>query len=348
MGKAPKTPAAPDPYKTAAAEARVNRVTEFGPNGTIRYGHVDDRGNFAQGMPDKGQMAARRVEETPFQSNLRGLSETGALGLASKLFGGGIDLPARAQVGDTDDYRRMIYDKSAALLTEDFNRDMLRTEDRLQNRGIPIGSEAYAAGIRPVSDSQARALSGLALDSYMQGGQEQNRLYGLNSAARSNAINEYAAAFGGNQVNPSPLVSPGGTSPIPLSSLIGQQYQQQVAAAQQAAAARNSMFGSIIGAGGAILASSREWKVVLDPAADVAERIAAVPVHRWLYTEPSLADGVPHIGPMAEDFAAAFGVGDGKTIAVVDMLGVMFAAIGDLSRKVNDLTARLEAKHGAA
>ena len=52
-------------------------------------------------------------------------------------------------------------------------------------------------------------------------------------------------------------------------------------------------------------------------AQSVLDRVAALPITRWNFIQdPATA----HIGPMAQDFRAAFGVGeDDKHIAVVDM-----------------------------
>ncbi|MCI0539319.1 MAG: tail fiber domain-containing protein [Verrucomicrobiales bacterium] len=60
----------------------------------------------------------------------------------------------------------------------------------------------------------------------------------------------------------------------------------------------------------------------------VLERLAALPITTWHYTN---APGIRHIGPMAQDFQAAFEVGsDDKHIATVDADGVALAAIQGL------------------
>ncbi len=73
-------------------------------------------------------------------------------------------------------------------------------------------------------------------------------------------------------------------------------------------------------------------------AEEVLDRVVAMPVTTWRYRKGE--DGVRHIGPMAEDFHAAFGVGYGPhTIADLDARGVAFAAI-------QGLNARLEQRIG--
>lgn len=70
-------------------------------------------------------------------------------------------------------------------------------------------------------------------------------------------------------------------------------------------------------------------------AEDVLERVAALPISMWTYDfEP----GVRHLGPMAQDFAAAFGLGDtNRMIEMTDANGVSMVAIQALYRRVRAL-----------
>lgn len=76
---------------------------------------------------------------------------------------------------------------------------------------------------------------------------------------------------------------------------------------------------------------------------EVVKKIKSMPVDRWSYKKEMLADEAEdggqreHIGPYAEDFQKRFGVGDGKTINVIDAFGVGFAAIKGLAKKVEAL-----------
>ncbi len=73
----------------------------------------------------------------------------------------------------------------------------------------------------------------------------------------------------------------------------------------------------------------------------VLERLAALPIQLWNYTEEGPA--VRHLGPMAQDFAAAFGVGpDDRCIAGVDADGVAFAAIQGLYELLKARDAQLQ------
>jgi len=69
-------------------------------------------------------------------------------------------------------------------------------------------------------------------------------------------------------------------------------------------------------------------------ARDILAKLAAVPISTWVYTN---APGIRHIGPVAQDFAAAFALGDSdKHIATVDADGVALAAIQGLNQKLED------------
>lgn len=84
--------------------------------------------------------------------------------------------------------------------------------------------------------------------------------------------------------------------------------------------------------------SSRSWKTAgekVDPSV-VLEKIAKLDIEQWRFThEP---EGIRHIGPYAEDFKAAFGLGsDDKHIELTDAAGVSMVAIQALYREIQEL-----------
>ena len=95
-------------------------------------------------------------------------------------------------------------------------------------------------------------------------------------------------------------------------------------------------------------ASSRSFKEAfqtIDPVA-VLDKLVALPVKTWLY-KGNHGDGL-HMGPVAEEFAAAFGLGSNdKYIGTVDESGVALAAIQGLNRKVEADNSRLRADNAA-
>ena len=73
---------------------------------------------------------------------------------------------------------------------------------------------------------------------------------------------------------------------------------------------------------------------------EVLEKVVALPITRWNYKSDA---ATPHLGPMAQDFYAAFNVGtDDKHIATIDESGVALAAIQGLNQKVEELNGQLK------
>lgn len=93
-------------------------------------------------------------------------------------------------------------------------------------------------------------------------------------------------------------------------------------------------------------ASSRTLKTDFVPinAGAILDRVLALPLSRWQYRNGG-AEG-QHLGPMAEDFRAAFGLGaaDGRSISTVDTSGVALAAIQGLNQRLETENEALKAK----
>lgn len=90
--------------------------------------------------------------------------------------------------------------------------------------------------------------------------------------------------------------------------------------------------------------SDRNAKENFEPVSPraVLDKVATLPITTWSFK--GLHDG-RHMGPMAQDFYAAFGLGSGDTtIASIDRDGVALAAIQGLHQKVDDSYQRSEAR----
>ena len=80
--------------------------------------------------------------------------------------------------------------------------------------------------------------------------------------------------------------------------------------------------------------------VPIDPEA-VLMGVASLPISTWRYIADE--DGVSHLGPMAQDFYRAFGLGMGETtIATVDADGVALASIQALAARTEADRLRIE------
>lgn len=94
-----------------------------------------------------------------------------------------------------------------------------------------------------------------------------------------------------------------------------------------------------------INASDRNLKENFEPAdsQEVLARLTALPIHRWSYTN---SPDARHLGPTAQDFHAAFGLGDDdKTIATVDSGGVALAAIQGLNQRLTEELKRRDVEN---
>ncbi len=95
--------------------------------------------------------------------------------------------------------------------------------------------------------------------------------------------------------------------------------------------------------GSFVSSSDRNAKAGFEPVdtKSVLERVAALPITRWHFTNDA---ATPHLGPMAQDFHAAFGLNgaDDKHIATVDEEGVALAAIQGLNQKLNEKNAEIQ------
>jgi len=80
--------------------------------------------------------------------------------------------------------------------------------------------------------------------------------------------------------------------------------------------------------------------IVAVDAQSILDKLAALPISHWQYND---TPGVRHIGPMAQDFYATFGVGETDTgITAIDRDGVALAAIQALNQKLEAKDALIQ------
>jgi len=103
-------------------------------------------------------------------------------------------------------------------------------------------------------------------------------------------------------------------------------------------------------AGSQLVAGSSTWSTLSDrnskanfAAVDtraLVEKLAQIPISTWNYKTQDAS--IRHIGPMAQDFAAAFGVGEDNThISAIDADGVSLAAIQGLYQMIQEKDQRI-------
>lgn len=110
--------------------------------------------------------------------------------------------------------------------------------------------------------------------------------------------------------------------------------------------ARLHVMGDAIVEGDFTAGSSRDIKHAFEPVEpkQVLGRLLELPITEWSYR--SGQPGIRHMGPVAEDFSAAFALGrDDRHVSPVDLSGVAFAAIQGLHEVVRERDAEIEGLH---
>jgi trimeric autotransporter adhesin len=106
-------------------------------------------------------------------------------------------------------------------------------------------------------------------------------------------------------------------------------------------AAKSSGVYLSVGAGAWSTLSDRDVKANIAPVdgQTILERLSTIDINSWNYT--SQDESIRHIGPMAQDFYTAFGVGeDSLHITTIDADGVALAAIKELAKENSALKAQ--------
>ena len=99
--------------------------------------------------------------------------------------------------------------------------------------------------------------------------------------------------------------------------------------------------GNLTVAGTVTQGSDRDTKRDIAPVQpeEILAKVANLPITTW--NRKTDSPSVRHMGPMAQDFAAVFGLGDDdRHIAILDIAGVSLASIQALSHKITDVTAQ--------
>lgn len=193
-----------------------------------------------------------------------------------------------------------------------------------------VGNTAASLGM----GNQGGGYTGLGLG--VNAGQAaMNTTLGANSAFQQNGQNMNAGFSGAMQGYAGQAST--------LNSLYGNQLQAWSTQKQADAQATGGMFGgigSLLGTGiGAYAAlSSKKAKENKRPVKGALNAVEKMPVEKWKYKD-GMADGGEHVGPYAEDFKKATGLGDGKSINLVDAIGINMKATQELSAKVDKLVS---------
>lgn len=124
-------------------------------------------------------------------------------------------------------------------------------------------------------------------------------------------------------------------------SLLGAKYNADMQAYQADREARSQTMGGLGALAGTALSifSDENVKTNKRPARGALRAVERMPVEAWRYKE-GVEDGGQHVGTYAQDFKRETGLGDGRSIPVIDAIGVTMGAVKELSAKIDRMGPR--------
>lgn len=122
-----------------------------------------------------------------------------------------------------------------------------------------------------------------------------------------------------------------------------QSFSDQMATYNANNAQGAGLLGGLGSVAGLALGGTKPWILSDEDAKEdkrevrgVLDALKKMPVEAWKYKEGQ-GDEQEHVGTYAQDFKKATGLGDGKSINVIDALGVTMGAVKELAEKVEGL-----------
>lgn len=213
---------------------------------------------------------------------------------------------ALADAGGRNNARQMVRDKGLALKADVTNLGRGLPAQSAQAQALGLGASSGAVGLNQQANAQSNAASSIVNSGY------------------AGAMQGYAG----------------------MGQTLNQQYATQVDAWKAEQQANNGLWSGIGqalgGLAGFFMPSDENVKENKQPVEEgkALEAIEQMPVEEWDYM-PGIGDGGRHIGTYAQDFKEATGKGDGKTIPVIDAIGVTMKAVQDLSKQVKEIAGEI-------
>lgn len=300
-------PQAPDPVKTAQAQAQyntqtaatqqaMNMVDQVNPWGSSTYsqngtntvigadGQPITVPHYLQTTTLSPEQQAIFEQTQAAQGNLAGIAVDQSAAMRDYL-----NNPFSYSPGEHEAWAGNLYDNiNSAKSSADV--ESLRT--RLANQGIMEGSPAYDAAMRNLTSSQSTARDRFMLDSYNTG-------FNTALTSRNQPINELSALLSGSQVSAPQFQSTPqtGVGGVDYTGLVNSNYQAQL---QSANAGMGGLFGLAGTLGGAAikagLFSDRRLKANIRK---VGMLDNGLPIYSY-----TIGDGPVQVGVMADEVAS--------------------------------------------
>jgi len=301
--QAPSAPAAPDPVKTAQAQAQMNKdtaVAQYGlnatnqvtPQGTLTYrqiGKWDDgtpRFEATQAYSPQEQALADLTNQTQQNLGNIGVSQSAKIG---NLLNQPVTLGNEAT-------EARLYDLGSKRLDPRFQQEQSALETQLINKGIRPGSEAWNNAQTQFGQNKNDAYNQLLLQGRGQAIQE-----GLTE--RNQPINEITALMSGSQVSqPNFTNTPQpGVAPTDYIGAVGQSLNQQNVGYNAQLQNQQNMMSGLFGLGktalGGWMMSSRKAKTDIEK---VGKLDNGLNLYKFRY-KPEFGGGLMQLGLMADE-----------------------------------------------
>lgn len=296
-----KAPKAPDPYATAAAQAKTNKETaisqaglnmtnQYTPDGSLTYRQV---GTWSDGTPHyEATQSLSDTQQKLYDLGNQIQQNIGNIGVEQsqrirELLGTPVDLSNDAVEGRLMELGRKRLDPK-------FSQQKQALEADLLNRGIRPGTEAYNAIMTQFGQQENDAYNQLLLTGHQQGISDI-------LAQRNQPLNEINALLSGTQVsNPSWVNTPQEQLSSPdLAGMVYQNYANDVNS-------YNAKIGGLAGLGGTILGAVGKAAIPMmsdrrtkTDAKVVGKLFNGLPVYEFRYK----GDDKHQIGLMADEVA---------------------------------------------
>lgn len=202
MGKK-SGPKAPDPVKTAEAQAgaskeaiqesaRLNRYNIDSPFGSVQWDKPSaDPATWSQRIA----LSPGQQQQMQQQQQIGGELSRLAMGRAGQITEDPFDISGAPQLstdfsGDAGRVEQSTYDRAMQLMRPGFEERGRRLETDLATKGLPIGGEAYSGEMGRFGRQQREAELAAAMEAVGAGRAEHSRMFGLSQAARQQALSD--------------------------------------------------------------------------------------------------------------------------------------------------------------
>jgi hypothetical protein len=297
-----KSPKAPDPVKTAQAQAGVNQSTavteqllnmvdQNNPWGSVSYqqngttGFTDSNGKYVT-IPRFTQTTTLSPEQQAIFNSTQA-AEGNLANIANQ---------QSAQVSQTlsdpfsfnnQDAADWAFDLASSRILPQQQRNESQLRDRLINSGLRPGSAAWNSEMERLTNANTDQLNQLALTG-------RGQAFGEALATRNQPLNELTALLSGSQVsNPAQM-----SGPTPQTSVAGVDYAGLVQDQYQAKLGQhNAMLGGLFGLAGAAAPFALSDARAKENIERVGQTDDGLPLYRYNYK----GESETRFGPMAQE-----------------------------------------------